>query len=448
MKKILAIAAAAALTAGVSAYAANPFSDVSTDDWAYQAVAELSDQGVVEGYPDGTFRGERNMTRYELAQVIARLMTREDQLNGQQRATLDKLAGEYADELANLGVRVSNLEKKVGNIYWSGDARMRYQRHRIIDIQDNGKIRNKEHEGDWDGRMRINVAGQVNDQVTVKGRFLTEMNFKDSESSNTEMDRLHVEYKPTDALTLDIGRTGIGLSQTGIFMDSDGQFDGIIASYDQGKVNVSAGYGRVGGGIEDYYKDILIDYHDYDNWFVKAEGQVADRVNLSAFYTEYKSKSDSKETADVLTAIGLKSKADDVAIWGVGAGIDLGSGLVLDGDYIKHADDFTDKASMWTAGLTYGAVDTNKAGSWMLGIHYVDADRLSYLGGVSAWSMTDQLEYSLLSGAKFWEAKAGVALAKNVELDAYYYFAGKAKEDKEFFADPDDTFGFELNYRF
>ena len=127
MKKILAIAAAAALTAGVSAYAANPFSDVSPDDWAYQAVSDLSDQGVVEGYPDGTFKGERNMTSYELAQVIARLMAREDQLNAEQKATLDKLAGEYADELANLGVRVSNLEKKVGNISWSGDARMQYQ---------------------------------------------------------------------------------------------------------------------------------------------------------------------------------------------------------------------------------------------------------------------------------------------------------------------------------
>ena len=39
MKKILALAAAAALTAGVSAYAANPFSDVTADDWAYQAVS-------------------------------------------------------------------------------------------------------------------------------------------------------------------------------------------------------------------------------------------------------------------------------------------------------------------------------------------------------------------------------------------------------------------------
>ena len=111
-EKILAIAAAAALTAGVSAYAANPFSDVSPDDWAYQAVSDLSDQGVVEGYPDGTFKGERNMTRYELAQVIARLMAREDQLNAEQKATPDKLAGEYADELANLGVRVSNPWKR------------------------------------------------------------------------------------------------------------------------------------------------------------------------------------------------------------------------------------------------------------------------------------------------------------------------------------------------
>ncbi len=54
MKKVLAVAAAAALTCGVSAFAANPFSDVSPDDWAYQAVESLSQQGVVEGYPDGT----------------------------------------------------------------------------------------------------------------------------------------------------------------------------------------------------------------------------------------------------------------------------------------------------------------------------------------------------------------------------------------------------------
>ena len=106
---------------------------------------------------------------------------------------------------------------------------------------------------------------------------------------------------------------------------------------------------------------------------------------------------------------------------------------------------------MWTVGLTYGEVDTNKIGSWTLGIHYVDTDPLAYLGGISAWDMTEQLEYSMIPGAKFWQAKAGVAVAKNVELDAYYYFAGKVKNKKTGMfelVDPSDTFGVELNYTF
>ena len=443
MKKILALAAVAALTAGVSAYAANPFSDVTADDWAYQAVSDLSAQGVVEGYPDGTFKGERNMTRYELAQIVARLMAKEDQLNAEQQATLDKLAGEYADELANLGVRVANLEKKVGNISWSGDARMQYQ-HVLGDEV-------TKHEDSWNGRMRINVSGQVNDQVSVEGRLATNMYFKDGEEAgddgDTTMDKIHVVYQPTDAFSIDLGRTSAGLSQTGIFMDDDGQYDGIVAAYDNGKFNLSAGYGRVGSDEYVIDEEHAFSYHDYENWFVKAGTKVGDKVDLSAFYTQYASKSDSKVLADVLTDAGLKSKAANVAVWGVGAGVDLGGGFVLDGDYIKHADNLTDKAAMWTAGLTYGEVDTDKVGSWSLGVHYVDADRLAYLGGVSAWDMTDHLDYSMLAGMKFWQAKAGVALQKNVELDAYYYFGGKAK-DKDNFVDPDDTFGIELNYAF
>ncbi len=444
MKKILALAAVAALTAGVSAYAANPFSDVTPDDWAFQAVSDLSVQGVVEGYPDGSFKGERNMTRYELAQIIARLMAKEDQLNAEQQATLDKLAGEYADELANLGVRVANLEKKVGNISWSGDARMQYQ-HVLGDEV-------TKHEDSWNGRMRINVSGQVNDQVSVEGRLATNMYFKDGDAAGddgkTTMDKIHVVYQPTDAFSIDLGRTSAGLSQTGIFMDDDGQYDGIVAAYDNGKFNLSAGYGRVGSDDFEIDDDHSFSYHDYENWFVKAGTKVGDKVDLSAFYTQYASKSDSKVLADALTTAGLKSKAANVAVWGVGAGVDLGGGFVLDGDYIKHADNLTDKAAMWTAGLTYGEVDTDKVGSWSLGVHYVDADRLAYLGGVSAWDMTDHLDYSMLAGMKFWQAKAGVALQKNVELDAYYYFGGKTKEDKDIFGDPDDTFGIELNYAF
>ena len=243
MKKILAIAAAAALTAGVSAYAANPFSDVSPDDWAYQAVSDLSDQGVVEGYPDGTFKGERNMTRYELAQVIARLMAREDQLNAEQKATLDKLAGEYADELANLGVRVSNLEKKVGNISWFGDARMRWK--------EKGYNTDGSRKADgWDGRMRINAKAQVNDSTYVRGRFTSNMNFKDDADANTKMDVLFVHHQFGDKVGMNLGRNFLTLGQTGMYYDDF--FDGAQLFIGDSKLTLEAGYGRMNTWINDY----------------------------------------------------------------------------------------------------------------------------------------------------------------------------------------------------
>ncbi len=432
MKKILAAAAAAALLSGASAYAANPFADVSASDWAYQAVADLSDEGIVEGYPDGTFRGQTAITRYEMAQITARLMAKEDQYNAEQRATIDKLAAEYADELDSLGVRVTNLEKKVGNISWSGDARMQYQDH-----GDFG-------EDSYGARLRLNLMAQVNDKVTVEGRLVTEADLKGNDAytddESTTMDRIHAIYAPTDNFTFDLGRMGVGLSQTGIFMDEDGYFDGVAATYGTDAFYIGAGYGRFDGGVEDLDgTGLTYNLHDYDAWFVKAGGHIADAVDLSAFYLKYASSGDF--TVDTKTF-----HADDVKVWGVGAAIPVGSSFVIDGDYIKHADDFTDDASMWTAGVTYGEVDTAEPGTFSIGVHYADADERAYLGGNSAWDMTDQLESSILSGAKFWMAKAGVAVMENVELDAYYYFGGDAKASGA--EDPDDTFGIELNYFF
>ena len=457
MKKILAIAAAAALTAGVSAFAANPFSDVSTDDWAYQAVSDLSDQGVVEGYPDGTFKGERNITRYELAQIIARLMAKEDQLNAEQRATLDKLAGEYADELANLGVRVSNLEKKVGNIYWSGDARMQYQ-HNLKSDDDNG-VYAKEHDDSWTGRMRINVKGQVNDQVTVNGRFVTNMYFKNAEDDDgdTTMDRIYSEWTPTDQTYVRIGRQGVALDQTGTFWDEDGKYDGITAGWDNGKFGIDAGYGYLNSAFEDGHAgDAYSSKNGTENWFAKLTGHIADRADVSAFYMEPTHNFNSEAYT-----LGKEAKAytgdNNAKVWGIGTTVDLGGNFTLDGDYVKtqwsgKADigDKTYKAddpALWTAGLTYGAVDTDKPGTWQLGVHYVKADAGAMLLGNSALDLTDQLDYGWdkWSDVHFWVARAGVALQKNVELDAYYNFAAKASGNVD---DPDDTWGIELNYAF
>ena len=435
MKKILALAAVAALTAGVSAYAANPFSDVSTDDWAYQAVSDLSDQGVVEGYPDGTFKGERNMTRYELAQIIARLMAKEDQLNAQQQATLDKLAGEYADELANLGVRVSNLEKKVGNLSWSGDARMQYQ-HNLDGA--------KEHKDTWNGRMRINVQGQVNDQVTVNGRLVTEADFKgdndDIDDGNTYMDRINAKWTPNDATYVTIGRQGVALDQTGTFWDEDGVFDGVVAGWDNGKIGVEAGYGRFKSAENEL--ELWKDSASTEAWYGKLTGHIADTADVSAFYL----KNTQGINGDLDDAENPeKIKGANASAWGAGATVGLGAGFTLDGDFVQtKLSKGNGHANLWTAGLTYGEVDTDKVGSWSLGAHYVKANSGSMLLGNTALDMGDQLSFSNEADVHFWVAKAGVAVQKNVELDAYYNFAAKANEGE----DPDDTWGVELNYAF
>ena len=423
MKKILALAAVAALTAGVSAYAANPFSDVTPDDWAFQAVSDLSVQGVVEGYPDGSFKGERNMTRYELAQIIARLMAKEDQLNAEQQATLDKLAGEYADELANLGVRVSNLEKKVGNISWSGDARMQYQHA----LNDDGKAKDADV---WSGRMRINVQGQVNDQVTVNGRFVNEMDFKDGDSSSTSMDRINAKWEPNDATYVTIGRQGVALDVTGTFWDEDGVFDGVAVGWDNGKVGVEAGYGRFKSAENE--AEGWSGQDKTEAWYGKLTGHIADAADVSAFYLKNAQKQD--KGAQV---------GENASAWGAGLSYGIGD-FTVDGDYVKTQNTQAGDAALWTAGLTYGEVDTDKVGSWSLGAHYVKADKGSMFLGNTALDMGDQLGFSNDTNVKFWVAKAGVAVQKNVELDAYYNFAAKADEGE----DPDDTWGIELNYAF
>ena len=111
MKKTLVAALTSALVIGAASTtfaAANPFSDVPMDHWAYDAVSQLAADGVIEGYGDTTFRGQQNITRYEMAQMIAKAMAKTN-VSGADQALINKLAAQFADELNTLGVRVSNL---------------------------------------------------------------------------------------------------------------------------------------------------------------------------------------------------------------------------------------------------------------------------------------------------------------------------------------------------
>ena len=69
------------------------FPDVAANHWAYEAVSDLSRRGLVEGYPDGTFGGDRLLTRYEFAQIVYRAI--------QDGVTVDdRLVTEFSPEMA------------------------------------------------------------------------------------------------------------------------------------------------------------------------------------------------------------------------------------------------------------------------------------------------------------------------------------------------------------
>lgn len=165
--------------AAVTVSAANPFTDVSADDWAYQAVASLSDEGVIDGYPDGTFRGDKHVTRYEIAQIVARLMAKEDTLNASQKETLDKLSSQYANELKDLGVRIAELEKKRGATDLITELRVQ-----SIDRYDD-VFKGKKH-NEISTRVRLNTITPVNDRVHLYGQLETilDMNGKESYDVN------------------------------------------------------------------------------------------------------------------------------------------------------------------------------------------------------------------------------------------------------------------------
>ena len=178
MKKSLVLAMAIALGVTASAYAANPFSDVPAGHWAYDSISKLAAAGVIDGYGDGTFGGDKLMTRYEMAQIVAKAMAK--------GASVERLAAEFADELDNLGVRVANLEKKADNVKITGEVRFRY-----VDQKPMSPRTDYEQAGyETDIRSRIWINGMINDDWTYTGMLQNTQDLSDNARKNRFPTRL------------------------------------------------------------------------------------------------------------------------------------------------------------------------------------------------------------------------------------------------------------------
>ena len=182
MKKILASALTTAVLVGAASTtfaAANPFSDVPADHWAYDAVSQLASDGVIEGYGDTSFKGDRNITRYEMAQMVAKAMAKSN-VGSNDKALIEKLSAEFADELNNLGVRIAKLEKNADNVQWHGMLRYDYGSVRYdqapVDLYVNGSKKHdkgalKTRDNTNGTTFRLEPVAEINNNWKVKARM-------------------------------------------------------------------------------------------------------------------------------------------------------------------------------------------------------------------------------------------------------------------------------------
>ncbi len=381
MKKGLIITLALVFVLGIAgtAFAANPFVDVPANHWAYGAVAKLAKAGIVDGMGDGTYQGARNMTRYEMAQIVAKAMAKADKADAANKALLEKLEAEFAAELNNLGVRVSNLEAKVGSVAFSGDGRVRWQ-----DDDSNDTT--------TDLRLRLNMTAQVNENTTFYGRFMAMNSNEFGSTSNDKCQVIDANFTIKNFLNSDVtatvGRFSQKFLQVGHFADTEGMVDGAKVEFGN-KVKATVGYA------------------DFD-----AASNLWEAVFINADYALSK--------ATTVSAMYVNEKQDPIYdVWGVGFTTKLNKDWYLAADYSKNTDnDYPSDPVLYVGRLGYKGADQKVVGSWGAYVEYLKAEEGALPVDLSGASVP-------IYDVKGWNVKYETTLAKNIVLEAWQTFNQK-----------------------
>ena len=393
MKKSLLLAVALSLGISASALAANPFNDVPAGHWAYDSINKLAAAGVIEGYGDATFGGDKLMTRYEMAQITAKAMAK--------GANVDKLAAEFAEELDNLGVRVAKLEKKADNVKVAGEVRYHYM--------------STDSEFEHQLRSRIFINGQINEDWSYTGMLQNIQDFKDNTGDEgTSFKRAFVEGK-LGGVAVKAGRYDAFFADGNIY---DTEADGLELSYGD-KVKMT---GFVGKGTD-------------------AETELAGKT-IDSTYGKYLGAEISAELNDVNAKIGYfkykdmfensaEGKGMDNKILYVGADYTVGdvnvAAMYLKGDTNSKYEQKFGKADDdgLVVTLSYKGAEADEVGSWGLFATYYNQGGQTYVAHTTDANTFDN------KGFKGYGIGANYTFAKNMVGTVVYYDTENKLDSKE-----------------
>jgi hypothetical protein len=413
MKKSLVFAMAMALGVSATAFAANPFSDVPAGHWAYAAVAKLAAAGIVDGYPDGTYKGDRTMTRYEMAQIVAKALAK-----GAIGAD-DKLVSEFADELDNLGVRVARLEKNADNVKITGTVKATYADH------SGGALDGDEDKSMARLRTDITFTGEVNDNWHYVAMLRNQQFFEgenEDGDNDTDFQRAYLTGN-IGVVKLQGGRYNDFIADGNIY---DNRVDAVKATVPFGDAYFTAEYGKMAN--KDQRWDVKQGNGDSlaDTFWLTELGGTWGNWDLAASYMQ----------ADKDYAMGLNGEDDK--IWTVAATYHTGK-FYLGGMYLAGDDDTlegtVDREGHDGSGydddgyvikMGWAGAQKSDPGSWGLYAKYYDQGAPT----VISHTMDGLYDKFDAEGFKGFQVGGNVTVAKNMIAQVDYYdLKGKETDD-------------------
>lgn len=398
-KTAFALAAGLTFAAAAPAMAAsNPFQDVPKDHWSYDAVTQLAADGVIEGYGDGSFRGNQPITRYEMAQMVARAMAKEN-ISAADKNLLDKLAAEYQDELKNLGVRVGNLERNADTTKFSGYLYLREQ-NQLVKNKHTGKSTRSTVNRAW-----FDLISQS--QVNKNWKVVTETNT----IVDLKKDKVDDTYDLYFASIYADGTYGKFHTQLGR-IDNFSQDGGIVMH-----TPISGGKFTFGNNLTTTLtaarvSNSLPSLNSGETFDFGAAELAYHASKATNLYGEFYQLHDDKFKAT--------RGSENPNIYTLGFRSTIAKNLVLTGYYLKASDTTAryTKDTGWFGSLEYRRINLNQPGTWSLYTKYANIPELTQLC----------LDTGHFRDYKGMEFGAFYIPAKNIRAHLRYYY-GKNVED-------------------
>lgn len=419
------LAASTALSTPALAATSSSFSDVPADHWAYEALDYLAANGVIEGYPDGSFQGGRAMSRYEMAAIVARAC-QQDGLGIGSKAVLEKLQAEYADELGIMKDRIeknekdiSELKEQVGKVNFHGMLRVQYDSDQG-DLANGNKNDNNRFYLDLRGDYKVNKNWTVKFQNESNRRYASDTSTSGSQGHNTDWwhqgtnSRIWVDgYDPVSGSWISIGRAWRGLGMQNLLQG--GETDGIQAGtpikgtgltgsvFVMSPTSWGTKYKTVKNNDGTYTTTSYEDGANYRFYGAGFWGSLGHNFDVNCAYAHIQQGHGDNNGNWLGKNAYVLSAATNVL-----------PNLRLTGDYIRMDRDAQNSSNNeWALKLQYKGSDLNKPGSFGIYSRYLHLTQRG-IGGDDEWG-------SLKQNANTWALGFKYVLQKNVEWETAYF---------------------------